>query len=82
MTKDADMIRLVIHAERCKNCGLCVAACPQGNLVVSDATNEIGYHPVGQCDEEKCTGCGLCAVMCPDLCFSIYRVKEGAKQSG
>jgi 2-oxoglutarate ferredoxin oxidoreductase subunit delta len=73
------MIRLVIHAERCKNCGLCQAVCPQGNLRASESLNDAGYHPTAQCDEAECTGCGLCALMCPDVCFEIYRVAEEVK---
>jgi 2-oxoglutarate ferredoxin oxidoreductase subunit delta len=73
------MIKLVIDRERCKNCGLCIAVCPQKNLQPAAGMNDAGYHPTEQCEDGKCTGCGLCALMCPDLAFTIYRVKDGVK---
>ena len=71
------MIRLVIHADRCKDCGLCVAACPQGHLAPAAGLNAIGYHPVGEVEGTRCTGCGFCVLMCPDQVLELYRVKEG-----
>jgi len=71
------MIKLIIHQERCKACGLCLAHCPKDNLKTSDEMNDAGYHFVAQCDGEACTGCGLCALMCPDVAIEIYRV-DGA----
>lgn len=74
------MIKLIIHADRCKNCGLCQSVCPKKLLKTGEQINAIGYRATAQDDPEQCSGCGLCAVMCPDLVFEIVRVKEGGKQ--
>lgn len=70
------MIKLEIHKERCKACGLCIVYCPQKLLELSEELNEAGYRPVQQKNPEKCTGCGICALMCPDICFALYRLRE------
>jgi len=70
------MIKLTIHSERCKACGLCIAHCPKQLLRPSERTNEAGYHPTEQSQPEDCTGCAICALMCPDVCFTIVRVRE------
>ena len=75
------MIKLVIHQERCKSCGLCIAHCPKENLKAAEQMNLAGYHPITQCDEAACTGCGICALMCPDVAIEIYRVEEAVSQS-
>ena len=35
---------VVIDIDRCKGCELCIPACPPGVLVMSKATNAIGYR--------------------------------------
>ncbi len=67
------MPKVVIDAERCKQCMLCVRYCPRASLRVSEATNSKGYHPVEQHDEEACTGCAICALVCPSVCIEVYR---------
>ncbi|MGQ9732644.1 MAG: 4Fe-4S binding protein [Candidatus Zipacnadales bacterium] len=66
---------VIIHSERCKQCGWCVQYCPQGNLQVGEATNTRGYHPVEVVDQANCTGCGQCALVCPDVCIEVYRMR-------
>jgi 2-oxoglutarate ferredoxin oxidoreductase subunit delta len=69
--------RIVIDEERCKGCGLCVAACPPA-LVALDGSrlNSRGYHPALLVDPAgKCSGCALCAVMCPEACLTVYRTR-------
>jgi 2-oxoglutarate ferredoxin oxidoreductase subunit delta len=72
--------RVLVDAQRCKGCGLCVAACPQAVLVLSEAVNAKGYHPVALLDEalldeapRHCTGCAVCALVCPDVAITVYR---------
>lgn len=66
--------RIVIDAERCKGCELCIEACPPDVLAIADEFNSKGYRPVILLEHENgCTGCALCAVACPDGCITVYR---------
>lgn len=64
---------VIVDQERCKECGLCITACPHGVLRFSKAINSKGYHPVEAFAPKKCTGCTLCAVICPDVALIIKR---------
>ena len=69
--------RVVVDAELCKGCDLCVVVCPQRNLRLSGALHRKGYHPaVFSFHGEKgdCTACGLCYWVCPD--FAITEVSR------
>jgi 2-oxoglutarate ferredoxin oxidoreductase subunit delta len=62
---------VVMAAERCKGCEICVAACPPGVLEMSDQVNSLGYLlPVLL---PGCTACSACARVCPDLVFEVYK---------
>jgi len=64
---------VVIDAEMCKGCDLCIDACPPGVLVMTTGSvvNTRGYaYPqllVG------CTGCRACSQICPDFVFQVYK---------
>ncbi len=72
---------VVVHPDRCKGCGLCLSACPQGVLKLDeDDLNTKGYHPIAYLDpEHRCTGCGLCAVICPDVVFDVFRYSSAGR---
>jgi ferredoxin len=58
--------KVVVHADECKGCALCVDACPVGGLQISRTTfNRLGYHPI-EFLEVGCTGCGVCFYACPE----------------
>ncbi|MGD0718958.1 MAG: ferredoxin family protein [Thermoplasmata archaeon] len=69
--------RVVVDAERCKGCDLCVVVCPQRNLHLSDSMNRSGFHPAEfrfHGEKGDCTACGLCYWVCPD--FAIAEVSR------
>lgn len=65
--------RIVVDAERCKGCALCVSVCPQGVMALAEGFNAAGYHPVRLTDPAGCTGCAVCALVCPDVALTVYR---------
>ena len=64
----------IFNAERCKGCGLCVAACPK-NIVALDqeAANIKGYPPARCCEPDRCNNCGFCFIICPDLAVAVTK---------
>lgn len=56
---------IIINTEECKECGLCIEACPPKVLYLSKKFNTHGYHPVSY-KGEGCTGCGVCFYACPE----------------
>lgn len=74
--------KIVIDELRCKGCGLCTIACPQGLVKMSETLNRQGFMPavISSEDLERCTSCTLCAQMCPDVAITVYRaVKDAPK---
>lgn len=66
----------VIDKEKCKGCAICLDACPQKIIVMSDKFNAKGYRYAYVQDNDKCTGCANCAIVCPDGVIEVYREKE------
>ncbi|MHC4556200.1 MAG: indolepyruvate ferredoxin oxidoreductase subunit alpha [Planctomycetota bacterium] len=64
--------RIIIDAERCKGCGLCVVVCSKDSIVISEKSNTIGYFPA-QANNADCTGCAVCAIICPEAIIEVYR---------
>jgi 2-oxoglutarate ferredoxin oxidoreductase subunit delta len=67
---------VIVDAEKCKGCSLCVVVCPQKSLALSPAFNRNGFHPaVFHYHGEKgdCTACGLCYWVCPDNAIAEVR---------
>ena len=57
----------VFIAEKCKQCLLCVPACPDSSIPVTDGKR-------GEFDLDHCKGCGICVKACPF--DAIKMVKE------
>lgn len=65
---------LVMAADRCKGCELCIPACPPGVLSMSKDLNALGYrYPIL---EPGCTGCTACQQVCPDYVFEVYKLDQ------
>jgi len=64
-------IELTIERDWCKGCGLCIEACPNHLLSLSEDLNASGFHYAVLANPEECTGCASCALMCPDLAIQI-----------
>ena len=67
------MIKVIIHEEKCKGCGLCVEFCPKRILSLSEKLNKKGRHPVEIKNEKECLGCGSCTIICPDLAIEVHK---------
>jgi len=64
-----------ILTEYCKGCELCVAACPNGVLEMSDELTELGVRPARPKAGAECSGCTLCYQVCPDAAIEIWEVE-------
>ena len=63
--------RIVIDAERCKGCGLCIAVCPKKSLARAGESNRNGYFPA-QAGKGECTACTRCALVCPEGIIEVF----------
>ncbi|MDR4988497.1 MAG: ferredoxin family protein [Bacteroidales bacterium] len=66
---------VVINIEKCKGCEVCISACPNEVLAISNEVNSKGYHYAIKVNSE-CTGCVNCAIVCPDAVITVYREKK------
>ena len=73
------MIRgtIAVAEEICKGCELCITACPQDSIGLSERINKIGYR-YAILTQDNCTGCTNCALVCPEGAITVYREKKSA----
>ncbi|MAT40131.1 MAG: 4Fe-4S ferredoxin [Ectothiorhodospiraceae bacterium] len=69
---------IAVQTEQCKGCELCVVACPQNAIGMSEDINKQGYH-YAVLIEDVCTGCVSCALVCPDAVITVYREDKKKK---
>ncbi len=67
------MANVKLRRERCKGCGLCVAACPKGAIRLGKRINNSGYRTMEVREAGLCNGCALCAEMCPDVAIMVFK---------
>jgi 2-oxoglutarate ferredoxin oxidoreductase subunit delta len=72
----------IIDKDRCKGCGLCVAACPKNVLEISGEVNLKGYFPAYQARPEDCIFCAICATVCPDVAITLNEIAGEAAGRG
>jgi 2-oxoglutarate ferredoxin oxidoreductase subunit delta len=72
--------RVVIDAERCKGCYLCLEVCPPRVLGIG-GLNRRGYRVVVLLDEARCTSCTACALICPDVAITVYKPARPAARA-
>ncbi len=59
----------VIDMDKCRQCLICAAVCPDSAIPVTDQKRaDFDYY--------HCKGCGICAKACP---FGAITMKEGGK---
>lgn len=66
--------KIIVDAEICKGCALCVSACPKKLMELDrSALNGKGYHTAVCTGEDTCIACAMCAVMCPDSAITVMK---------
>lgn len=71
-----DVKKHTVAVERCKSCGLCVAACPKQTLSIGSNLNAQGYAYVEQIRLGDCIKCNICRIVCPDVAIGCITVNE------
>jgi 2-oxoglutarate ferredoxin oxidoreductase subunit delta len=71
---------IIIDAQYCKGCGICIHFCPKNVLEASKTLSARGYFIPSVVDEDACTKCGRCELYCPD--FAIFVVTEKERGDG
>ncbi|MDD5824039.1 MAG: 4Fe-4S binding protein [Firmicutes bacterium] len=61
-------VQPVFHADKCKQCLLCVPVCPDSSIPVMD------YKRM-DFDFDHCKGCGICVKSCPFGAIEMEGVK-------
>ena len=66
---------VLVDTEECKGCEVCIEACQQNVLALSQLINNKGYNYCYMIHPESCNGCSNCAIVRPDTCISVYRIR-------
>lgn len=67
---------IVIDADACKGCHLCIDQCPQDILEVSRNRSVKGYLMPMAKGVDDCITCMRCEMICPDLAITVEGVED------
>jgi 2-oxoglutarate ferredoxin oxidoreductase subunit delta len=67
------MPKIEVDITRCKGCELCIPACPEDVIALSETFAPSGYYPAVMVKPDDCTGCKLCAYVCPDVAIEVWK---------
>ncbi len=62
---------IVVHADRCTGCTLCVADCPYKALEMVPREDDTKYRQLAVVHEEMCVSCGVCIGSCPTEALTL-----------
>ena len=71
--------KIIIDADRCKGCGLCIDACPNKNIYLSEEADLRGIRVARYDNADECNACKFCYEVCPDVAITVYKSKSGSK---
>ncbi|MBN1534120.1 MAG: 4Fe-4S binding protein [Spirochaetes bacterium] len=63
--------KVIINADLCKGCSLCVEHCKRGVLCMSGDLNVQGYNYAVADESKECTGCLVCTLVCPEVAIEV-----------
>jgi len=62
---------IVVHADRCTGCTLCVADCPYDALEMVPREDDTKYRQIAVVRDEMCVSCGVCIGSCPTEALTL-----------
>jgi NADPH-dependent glutamate synthase beta subunit-like oxidoreductase len=68
---DARAFEVVLHTDRCKECGYCAEVCGVSTFGPAANFNAKGYRPMEVKSSNHCVGCFKCFFACPDFAIDI-----------
>ncbi len=68
--------KITVFTDWCKQCGICVAFCPQQVLAMDENRRVFAKHP------EKCIACHMCELRCPDFAITVTEPPKATGNTG